>query len=225
MKFLCLNLLLLNWALALNAQTNPPAVTIESTPAAAATTTNDTAATNAPAAATAPDAPPAVIEIHGDKLQGNLKSGVGSYIGNASVNHPDLQLRCEVLHFELPRLTSSNYNRITALTNVVIDFNRTNHLTGDKAVYTKTLSNGLPHVVLELIGNACLTNPAGYIDGANEIVYDPISGDFHYSGGRMFIVSSTNSDFSSPFSMSPQVKTGAPTHRTNSPAIRPQIHP
>ena len=205
-------------------ETNSAVAAADASAASTLTTNamNETSRANSLAATNAPSAAPSTIEIDGDKLEANFKLASGSYIGHAVVNYPDLQVHCDILHFELPRLTSTNYNRITALSNVVIDFNQTNRLTGDRAVYTKTLSNGLPRVILELIGNACLTNPGGYIIGASSIVYDPNSGDFHQIGGKTLIKTGTNNDFTGPFGQPATPRTNSPPHRTNSPAFKPQ---
>jgi hypothetical protein len=217
MKSFCFGLLLLVWCLPLGAQTDPPAAGNSPAPSASFPT-NQPPATNAPAAA------PTRIDIIGDRFEVNYKTDIGTYVGHAGIDSPEMHLRCDVLRFELPRLNATNYNRITALSNVVIDLWNTNHLTGDKAIYTKSLSNGVPAVLLELIGNASVTNPAVYIVGANYIVYDPISGDMHHDG-RMTVNVATNNGLASPFGETPQMLPGPKPHRTNAPAIKPQIKP
>jgi hypothetical protein len=161
--------------------------------------------------------------ILGDKTVVDLKSNIAVYTGHAGIDYPDMQVRCWVLRFEVPRLTISNYNRVTAESNVVIDYWKTNHATGDKAVVTKTLSNGIVHVLVELIGNACVTNPMGSITGASWVIWDPINDTMGYQGGKTTFQPGEH-DIATPFGMPFQTRTNTPGHKTNSPPIRPQLH-
>jgi lipopolysaccharide export system protein LptA len=230
MKLLCFGLLALSCCFMLGAQTNPTAATAETPAASATVSTNELAATNGPTTTNAPATLPPPIHILGDKLFVEIKSNIAVYTGHAGIDHPDMQVRCEVLRIEAPGLTASNYNRVTAESNVVIDYWKTNHATADKAVVTKTLSNGVPNILVQLIGNACVTSPRGSITGASLVVWDPIKDRVEATGGST-TVPSGGSDFGSAFGSPFQTKTNAsgsktnsPAHKTNSPPIRPQLH-
>ena len=218
MKLLCCGLLALGACFALGAQTNSPGPATELPSASTSVYTNALAGTNALA-----ELPPPIV-ILGDKTEVYLKSNIAVYTGNAGIDYPDMQVRCWVLRFEVPRLTASNYNRVTAESNVVIDYWKTNHATADRAVVTKTLSNGVANILVELIGNACVTNPVGSITGANWVIWDPINQHVQSEGGKTTFRPGEH-DLNSPFALPVQTKTNVAVKKTNPPALKPQIRP
>ena len=107
---------------------------------------------------------------------------------------------------------------------MVIDYWKTNHATADKAVVTKTLSNGVAQILVQLIGNACVTNPMGSITGANWVIWDPINQTMGSEGGKTTFQPGEH-DMATPFAMPVQTKTNVAGKKTNSPAIKPQTRP
>jgi len=106
------------------------------------------------------------------------------YHDNVRVFNPQMKLTCELLTVESPELPEGKFNRVTAETNVVIDWvddNGTNHATADKAVYTYTLTNlaKLPELRWEtnslvvLSGHPYVTNKIGTWNG-DPIIWDRI---------------------------------------------------
>jgi hypothetical protein len=218
MKLFCFGLLALGCSFALRAQTNP------SNPAMEMLSASSPIATNTPAGTNALNVLPPPIVILGDKTEVNIKSNIAVYTGHAGIDYPDMQVRCWVLRFEVPRLTISNYNRVTAESNVVIDYWKTNHATADRAVVTKTLSNGVANILVQLIGNACVTNPMGSITGANWVIWDPINQTMGSEGGKTTFQPGEH-DMASPFGVPLQTRTNSPVKKNSSPPIKPQIHP
>lgn len=129
-------------------------------------------------------------EIHSQAARFYMKSNVFVYIGNVHVDNPQMQLWCELLTLEAPKMEhGEKYNRATAETNVVIDFVTgtapnltTNHATSDKAVYTSIITNivALPaqdwqtSSVVVLTGNPVVTNNQG-VTRMDPIIYDRIA--------------------------------------------------
>jgi lipopolysaccharide export system protein LptA len=117
-------------------------------------------------------------EIESSSGEFYMKSNVFVYHGNVHVDNPQMQLSCELLTIEAPKLTNGNlFNRATAMTNVVIDWvdeNGTNHATADKAVYTYTKTNlaetltagqFVTNALVVLSGNPIVTGPSGSFQG------------------------------------------------------------
>jgi lipopolysaccharide export system protein LptA len=116
-----------------------------------------------------------------------MKSNVAVYLGDVRVDNPQMKLRCELLTVEAPKWTNGTYNRVIALTNVVIDWvdnNGTNHATSDKAVYTYVVTNLTdgqmqPHFetnsTVVLTGNPIVTDASGTFQG-DPINFDRIKG-------------------------------------------------
>src|SRR5262249_28072644 len=107
-----------------------------------------------------------------------------------------------------------------------IDYWKTNHATADKAVVTKTLSNNTANILVELIGNACVTNPVGSITGASVVIWDPVSGSVESQGGKTTFQPGEH-DMMGPIAhpLPSTARTNSPSHHTNSPAFKPQTHP
>jgi lipopolysaccharide export system protein LptA len=113
--------------------------------------------------------------IHSHQSQIFMRSNVYVWSENVRVDNPQMQLRCELLTVEAPKIDSENgkFNRATAETNVVIDWvddkGATNHATSDKAVYTYVLTNvAVPpaeqwqtNAFVVLTGNPVVTGPQG----------------------------------------------------------------
>jgi lipopolysaccharide export system protein LptA len=135
--------------------------------------------------------------IHSHQSQIFMRSNVYVWSEAVRVDNPQMQLKCELLTVEAPKIDSEKgkYNRATAETNVVIDWvddkGATNHATSDKAVYTYVLTNVavLPEVqwqtnaLVVLTGNPIVTSPQGVIredpliwDRIRDVIY---STNFH----------------------------------------------
>jgi lipopolysaccharide transport protein LptA len=130
------------------------------------------AQTNAPDAASAAPVqkePRAPTEISSDSGQFNLKSNIFVYTGNVHVNDPKLKLLCEIMTVEAPKLVEGKFNRMTAVSNVVIDFldekGQPNHATADRAVYTESITNSFTNKVVVLTGSPVVTNLQGALRG------------------------------------------------------------
>jgi lipopolysaccharide export system protein LptA len=133
--------------------------------------------------------------IHSHQSQIYMNSNVYVWSEDVRVDNPQMQLKCEVLTVESPKIDSEKgkYNRATAETNVVIDWTddkgATNHATSDKAVYTYVLTNlAVPpeaqwqtNAFVVLTGNPVLNSAQG-VYRADPIVWDRIRN----------IISSTN---------------------------------
>lgn len=146
---------------------------------------------NSPAAAT--EAPALVgtatttkTEITSLGAEFFMKSNVIVYRGDVRVNNPQMNLTCELLTVEAPKLDEGKgkFNRATAVTNVVIDWvddKGTNHATSDKAIYTYVLTNSATppaemwetNAIVVLIGNPVVTNASGTFR-SDPIVWDRI---------------------------------------------------
>lgn len=130
-------------------------------------------------------------EIHSDAARFLMKSNIYIYRGDVYVDNPQLQLWCELLTLEAPKLEHGNkYNCVTAETNVVTDFFTgtapnltTNHATSDKAVYTSIITNIAPlpaeqwqtSSVVVLSGHSVLTNNQGVRLNWDPIIWDRIT--------------------------------------------------
>lgn len=176
MKFLYLAGAVLCAAVALRAQTNPAPLMSGSNAAFAAKT-------NSP------------MEIRSTEIQcsgafwASTKSNVAVYTDSVRVDNPQMKLQCELLIAEAPKWTNGAYNRVTAETNVIIDWidekGATNHATSDKAVYTymvTNLSDGLGgshfqtnSTVVLSGGNPTVTDASGTIRG-DPINFDRVTG-------------------------------------------------
>jgi len=84
------------------------------------------------------------IILSDNGFQGFYKVKTYIYTGNVRAYNPQMKLRCELLTIEAPEVEDGKFNRVTAETNVVIDWvdeHGTNHATADKAVYTYVVTN------------------------------------------------------------------------------------
>jgi lipopolysaccharide export system protein LptA len=135
--------------------------------------------------------------IHSHQSRIFMRSNVYVWSEAVRVDNPQMQLKCELLTVEAPKIDSEKgkYNRATAETNVVIDWvddkGATNHATSDKAVYTYVLTNVavLPEVqwqtnaLVVLTGDPIVANAQGVIredpliwDRIRDVIY---STNFH----------------------------------------------
>lgn len=102
-----------------------------------------------------------------------MRSNVFVYERDVHVDNPQMQLTCDLLTIEAPKLTVGRYNRATAETNVAIDWvddKGTNHARADKAVYTYVITNVLDalgvlrfetNAFVVLSGHSVVTNSQG----------------------------------------------------------------
>ena len=78
-----------------------------------------------------------------------------------------MKLHCEWLVADLPQ--TGRISHIVAETNVVIDATddkgQNMHATGDKAVYTYDVENGVTNEMVTLTGNAKVENAQGWLTG------------------------------------------------------------
>ena len=124
--------------------------------------------------------------IHAHQSEIYMKSNVYVWSEAVHVDNPQMQLKCELLTVEAPKLDKNQgkYNRATAETNVIIDWTDdkgTNHATSDKAVYTYILTNvAVPpqelwqtNAFVVLTGHAVVTNSQGAYR-ADPIIWDRI---------------------------------------------------
>jgi hypothetical protein len=129
------------------------------------------------------------------------------YHGNVRAFNAQMKLRCELLTVELPDVGEGKFNRVTAETNVVIDWvdeHGTNHATADKAVYTYVVTNlaTLPEtnyqtnstVVLTGIPYAHATFGQEILDG-NPIVWDRIKDSIYTPNLKQTVIKSTTNIF------------------------------
>jgi lipopolysaccharide export system protein LptA len=144
---------------------------------------------------TAPTQSPALVGtatngqtiIHSHESRIYMKSNVYVWGGAVRVDNPQMQLSCELLTVEAPKLDKNKgkYNRATAETNVVIiwtDDKGTNEATADRAVYTYTLTNtaAAPPEIWEtnafviLTGNPAVSNAQQGVYRADPIIWDRI---------------------------------------------------
>ncbi len=122
-------------------------------------------------------APPsgADAEIFSDFFAFSQQTGVAFYSGNVRAVDPQIRVQAQQATVKLPEGTNASGatrpERIVAETNVIVDyFTKTGekcHATGDKLVFTHTVTNGTTNEVLELTGNPIIdmTNLKGRMGG------------------------------------------------------------
>jgi lipopolysaccharide export system protein LptA len=126
--------------------------------------------------------------VHSHQSEIFYRSNIYVWRDAVWVDNPQMQLKCELLTVEAPKLDSGKgkYNRATAETNVVIDWfdeKGTNHATADKAVYTYVLTNLAEppaemfqtNAFVVLSGNSVLSNTQG-VYRADSFIWDRIHG-------------------------------------------------
>jgi len=123
-------------------------------------------------------APRPPTDIFSDHGRFNLRSNVFVYDGNVRIDDSQMELTCDLLTVEAPKLPpSEKYNRATADGNVIIDFiddkGETNHATSERAVYTYSITNFVTNAFVVLTGNPVVTNTQGAFAG-DPIVWDRI---------------------------------------------------
>lgn len=179
---------------ALRAQTYPVSSTSSTNPAPAAQTNS------------AMEIRPTEIQCTGP-FWCSTKSNVYVYRENVTVDNPQMKLKCELLTVEAPKWTNGTFNRVTAETNVVIDWvdtKGTNHATSEKAVYTYIVTNlatGLSgfrfetnSTVILSDGNPTVIDPSSNVFEGDPIIYDRMTGDIRSPHmGQTIITTKTNS--------------------------------
>jgi lipopolysaccharide transport protein LptA len=161
--------------LALNAQTNLPALEVSAVtnPAAATTSTNKPVLERPP------------LHINSDAGYFDLKNRVFVYTNRVVVTDLHSKLTCEVLTVEAPQMKDGKFYQATADGNVVMDFvdekGQNNRATADKAVYTDSITNWISDSITNsttnniviLTGSPVVTNMQGIIRG-DPIIWDRI---------------------------------------------------
>ena len=104
------------------------------------------------------------------------------YRVNVRAYNPQMKLTCELLTVESPAVEDGKFNRVTAETNVVIDWvdeRGTNHATADKAVYTYVITNlaKLPETQYQTNSMVVLTGSPHVKFGQDTVDGDPILWD------------------------------------------------
>jgi lipopolysaccharide export system protein LptA len=135
--------------------------------------------------------PPAAAdtEIFSDHFDYSTNTGLAFYSGNARVLDPQMHLQCAQLTVKLPEGASAantviRPDRIVAETNVIVDYftekGEKTHATGEKMVFTHTVTNGITNEVLELTGHPIvdMTNLKGEKTHAtgDKVVYNSVTG-------------------------------------------------
>ncbi len=138
-------------------------------------------------------------EISSHMADVDMNARRATYSGDVHVADPQMKLTCEWLVADLPQ--SGPVNHIVAKTNVVIDMMQTNftaHATGDMAVYSYAVENGVTNETVTLTGQ----NPhvTGVRDGlafdnwADEITWNRGNNGLHMKNQHgYFQKSETNS--------------------------------
>lgn len=209
MRYFRLVCLIVTVALSLKAQTS-------STPFRAETNVAPVVRTNVPT-----EVRP--TEINSRAAQFNMKSNVFVYIGDVHVDDPKMQLWCEKLTLEAPKMEhDEKFNRGTAETNVVIDFVTgtapdltTNHATSEKAVYTSIITNILPFPaeqwqtsqVVVLTGNPVVTNNQG-VTRMDPIIWDRIADVISSTNFKGMDINPGQTNSNSTFFETPAAKPG-----------------
>jgi len=151
------------------------------------------ATTNLPDATTPPRAP---TRIDSDQSADfDLNGHQAIYRGHVRVDDPEMKLTCALLVADVPQ-GGGHPNRIVAETNVVIDFTdakgQTNHATGDKAVYSYNVENGVTNETVTLTGNPQMENAQGTQAG-DVIVWDRANNKLHFDNPHMVFRQNLNS--------------------------------
>ncbi len=195
-------------ALALKAQTSSTSLLVE---------------TNTPVVRTNVPTEIRPTEINSRAAQFYMKSNVFVYVGDVHVDNPQMQLWCERLTLEAPKLEhGEKFNRGTAETNVVIDFVTgtapnltTNHAVSDKAVYTSIITNILPlpaqlwqtSSIVVLTGNPVVTNNQG-VTRMDPIIWDRIADVISSTNFKGMDINPQQTNNNSTFFETPTAKPG-----------------
>jgi lipopolysaccharide transport protein LptA len=152
------------------AQTNPPSSLTNSAPVslgALAGVAPDASKTNA--------ASDEWLDMHvqSDHLNGTLEDHVYQFIfaGNVRVTDPQVKMTCELLTVRMPE-DGGKVNSIIAETNVVIDATDNDgkpvHATGQKAVYSYKIEQGVTNELVTLTGDASVRSEK--VSGTGEAI-------------------------------------------------------
>ncbi len=172
--------------------------------------------TNAPAPK--PPSPRAPTRIESDRVDFDLTGHEATYRGHVYVDDPEMKLHCEWLVADLPQ--TGHISHIVAETNVVIDATdgkgQKMHATGDKAVYTYNVLNGVTNEIVTLTGNAKVENAQGWLTG-EPITLDCVTKLVHADNMKMVYWQNLNSAMAATNSLMAQ--TNAPLVETNLPPV------
>ena len=129
-----------------------------------------------------------VMDIHSDHWTASLLTHTMSYWGNVHADDPqEMRLRSDSLEVQkLPR-NNGKYQSVIAETNVAIDFfdsdGQTNHVTGEKAVYTCSVTNSITNEVVVITGQARLVLPNGTVATGEPLIWDCIAKQLRAENG------------------------------------------
>jgi hypothetical protein len=150
--------------------------------------------------------------IHSHQSEFFMKSNVFVWSEAVHVDNPKMQLKCELLTVEAPKMDSrmGKYNRATAETNVVIDWvdekGQPNHATADKAVYTYVMTNlAAPpaekwqtNALVVLTGNPVVTNAQGVLI-EDPLIWDRIRDVIYSTNAKSVTINPTSTNSSGLF--------------------------
>ena len=185
--------------------------------------------TNAPAPK--PQPPRAPTHIESDRVDFDLTEHEATYRGHVYVDDPEMKLHCEWLVADLPQ--TGHISHIVAETNVVIDATddkgRKIQATGDKAVYTYNVLNGVTNEIITLTGNAKVENAQGWLTG-EPITLDCVTKLVHADNAKMVYWQNLHSAMAATNSLTtqtnaPLVETNLPPAATNPPATDTHLPP
>ena len=116
----------------------------------------------------APAAADRNIDISSKEGEFDLKARVAVYRGNVRVEAQGMQLTCEILTAKLPA-TGSRIENFVGEENVVIDLvdekGQKIHGTGNRLVYTYSVTGAATNEIVELTGNPVLDTAQGTLTG------------------------------------------------------------
>ncbi len=172
--------------------------------------------TNAPAPK--PPLPRAPTRIESDRVDFDLTGHEATYRGHVSVDDPEMKLHSEWLVADLPQ--TGHISHILAETNVVIDATddkgETMRATGDKAVYTYNVVNGVTNEIITLTGNAKVENAQGWLTG-EPITLNCVTKLVHADNMKMVYWQNLNNATGATNALAAQ--TNAPPGETNLPPV------
>lgn len=167
--------------------------------------------------------PRGATHIESDSVDFDLTKREATYRGHVRVDDPEMKLRCEWLVADLPQ-TGGRMTNIVAETNVVIDATDNNgqkiHATGDKAVYTYNVLNGVTNEIVTLTGNAKVERTDGWLTG-EPITLDCVTKQIHADNAKMVYWQNLNSALAG--TNVPSVKTNLPVVETNLPVTETNL--
>lgn len=130
------------------------------------------------------------IEIFSDSAEFLIETNTAIYTGNVRAFYGETKLNCDVLTLHVPK-GGERPDYMVADRNVIIDTKdksgKPMHATGDKAVYTYKLENGVTNEVMVLSGDAFIRAENGSSMAGDPIIWDLAKGTVHVAAPHMII--------------------------------------